>query len=107
MMQWLTAWGKQARSTDGIRFVGAGEAKKRADVCAKCPSNALLPSGCGACRKALEALRANVVGGHRASDKRLGGCEVLGSDLSAAVHLDEVRVHEDSLPKGCWRKADI
>ena len=107
VMHWLVAWGKQARSLDGIRFVDAETARKRADVCAKCPRNALLPTGCGACRKSLASLRSNVIGGHRATDGRLGGCDVLGSDLPAAVHLDEIRIDDTNLPAECWRKVDL
>ena len=103
-LQWLGKWSKQAAKPEGVKFVKPEEAKKRAAVCAVCPRNVKLPEGCSACRQALTSLRTAIVGGARPLDDRLGGCETLGCDLPAAVHLDEVRVKEAALPKECWRK---
>lgn len=106
-VQWLIAWGKQAKATDGIVFVSAEQARQRADVCAACPANVKVPEDCSSCRKAVTTLQSNVIGTSRAVDPRIGVCNVIGCDLAAAVHLDEIRVNEASLPAGCWRKIEI
>jgi len=105
LLSWLNELRKAVEERhEQLVFVSQEEAVARAEICARCAKNVLLPDGCSACRTALTALRNSVMGSHRHADKRLGGCEVLGSDLPTAVHLDEVRIGKAELPAGCWRK---
>lgn len=105
LLAWLNDWRKAVEERhERLVFVSQEEAAARAEVCARCDKNVLLPDGCSACRAALTGLRNVVIGSHRHVDKRLGGCEVIGSDLPAATHLDEIRIGEPALPANCWRK---
>lgn len=85
--------------------VSAAEAAARAEVCARCPRNKDISASCSTCAGTLAAFRKDLIGGDRALDDRLGGCEALGIDLKAAAHLNESRVVSPDLPANCWRKA--
>jgi len=102
MLQWLSALIKD-KSKFPTPFVSAELAKERANICAGCPHNTPLQDGCATCKAAISELRRSVIG-ERAVDGRLHGCEILGTDLGANVHIDEVRCSIDELPGFCWRK---
>lgn len=87
------------------QHVDADKAQQRANVCAGCQNNQPLPGGCSSCKKALAALRGDVLGG-RPVDSRLVdcGCLILGHESSTAVWLDEQTVENQELPGHCWRK---
>lgn len=108
VMGWLASVIKMKKATpEEVTFVSGKEAKQRADLCAQCPHNVKMPEGCGSCRKALESLRREVIGGSRVADARLGGCEILGSDLATQAHLDEIRKSDPRLPAKCYRRTQV
>lgn len=78
---------------------------ERIRVCLKCPKRHTMQENCGGCRKSIEALRKKCLGGDVPIAPNLGACDVLGSDLAVAVHLNEPRVSNEQLPANCWRKA--
>jgi len=100
VLRWLNSQSKNASK----EFASADEAKARANVCAKCPNNVTASSGCATCQAALRHLRSQIVGS-RALDGRISSCNALAIDLPSAVHLNETRVIDASLPANCWRKA--
>jgi hypothetical protein len=104
-LRWLTDLRTRA-TTEPLAFVTDEERKQRAGICAACPLNQSLPEGCGSCVKALHELRKGSIG-DRFVDGRLHSCGVLGEDLSAAVHLDQVRFNHSELPANCWRKVTL
>lgn len=107
VLKWLFAF-KATQERERLSYVGAPEAATRAGVCAACPKNTPLGvSTCATCKATLKEYRKQLLGGGRARDSRLGGCDVLGCDLVTAVHLDEVRVDNPALPGHCWRKKTI
>lgn len=102
----LLAWFSQIRKAGVQReFVSAELAQQRANTCLGCPQNQSLPNGCGSCKKAVQELRNDVIGG-RAADGRLvnHGCNILGEDLATAVWLDRITVDNSELPSFCWRR---
>ena len=100
----VLGWLSHRRANKGaVSFTDANTAQSRANVCAGCQFNTPLPEGCSSCRKAVKALRSEVLGG-RSQDNRLHGCAIIGSDLPTAVHLEEQTLPEPALPAHCWRK---
>lgn len=105
VLLWLT---KMRELKEKIPFVFVNEDMHaaRSDVCIRCPKNTGMPDGCGSCRAALKALLENVVG-TKGSDKRLGGCAVLGEYLPASTWIDTVTVGNPELPGECWRRRSV
>lgn len=87
-------------------FVSPEEAKKRADICAKCIANVDVTGGCGTCRRAFAEAREDILS-RRVIDSRLNACDKLGVDTAIASHLDEPRVNNPDLPAHCWKKAAV
>jgi hypothetical protein len=86
------------------------EANIRGEVCANCPHNLRYRSNCGSCADQTGRLLTAVKNGrHSTYEHRLGGCNVLGIDLSTAVLLEDDMLGDKSndsrLPDNCWRKA--
>lgn len=106
MLGWLNALRKTQEQTPST-FVDPTEAHRRADICAQCPQNAHLSSGCGSCKAALAEMRRAVIGSHRSVDHRLGGCLLTGEDLPASVHIDQTRLDLPAAPQACWRKRTL
>lgn len=107
VLKWLFGM-KQVQEREPLTYVSTAEATARAAICAKCPQNTPLGvKTCATCKETLKQYRKELLGGARARDSRLGGCNVLGSDLVTATHLDEIRVDNPSLPANCWRKKTI
>jgi len=101
VLRWLNT---KAKDTDR-KFVSDSSADVRATTCKNCPKNTKMPGGCSTCKAAVVALRGQIIGPHRGVYGWLGGCDALGCDLSAAIHLDEDCLLDNSLPDHCWRKA--
>ena len=98
------AWLAGLRAKREELLWGDGEnAAARAAVCAGCPAHAALAGGCGACRKALAGVRAELAGA-RPVDPKLGGCSILGEDCAIAVWIDQPTVDNQELPACCWRR---
>ncbi len=91
-----------------LEYVSPALAKERSQICASCPQNQSLGvTSCSSCKQAFGEFRKQLIGSARVRDQRLGGCQILASDLTTAVHLDEVRVDNTELPAHCWRKKII
>lgn len=106
MLGWLNALRKAQEQTPST-FVDPAEAHRRANICAMCPQNTHLSSGCGSCKAALAEMRRAVIGSHRGADQRIGGCLLTGEDLPASVHLDQTRLDLPGAPTVCWRKRTL
>lgn len=91
-----------------VEFVPLETARDRGNVCARCPKNTELPTGCISCRLALNELRGSLIGNRPVDDRLVAhGCSVLGVELAALVHLDQPTIDNPALPKGiCWRRRE-
>lgn len=107
VLQWLSGF-VQLQTRSPLKYVSDAEAKQRANVCAVCPGNTSLGvESCGSCKQSIQSYQSTLLGNARRRDSRLGGCKFLNSELQTAVHLDEVRVDNPSLPRHCWRRTAI
>lgn len=82
------------------------EAKRRAEICAKCKFNQKWNSNCGACFEAISRMSSIVrYGNDVPQGKSLYSCQILGHENRAAVWLNasELSTSHD-LPSHCWRK---
>jgi hypothetical protein len=84
-------------------FVDEGLMRARAQVCAGCPMHTAIAGGCGACKKAVNEARREVIG-NRPVDERMAGCLVLGEDTGVNTWLSEPTVGNPELPACCWRR---
>jgi hypothetical protein len=89
------------------QLVSAGEANRRAEICAGCPKNVPI-AGCHSCRNLVKWSIALI--GHRSTpfDNKLGGCEVCGCGNQAQVHLPLKDLQkgitpEMAFPSHCWK----
>ena len=85
------------------------EANIRSEICVNCPHNIRYRSNCGSCASQTDRLTTAVKNGrHSAYEHRLGGCNILGIDLSTAVLLEDdmlgEKTNDERLPNNCWRK---
>lgn len=103
VLMWLNGLVQKKRD---LAFVSESLAKERAGICARCPKNTDVTSGCASCKVAQSELRKAIAGG-RFFDGRLRGCAVLGEDLPVAVHLELQAVEDGELPGECWRKRKL
>jgi hypothetical protein len=101
------ALAREHKDAGSLTFSQPQDAANRAAVCARCPFNQPLPSGCGACNKARKEGQLYVLGRQRNIDARLHGCLVLGEDVAVAAHLERVTVDNSELPADCWRKKTL
>ena len=107
ILQWFQRL-KDRRNREPMNFVDTHTSLHRAGVCIICPFKRELQEGCSSCRAALRELRADVIQGRTPHNGLLmTGCEILGTDLATAVHLDELTIDEPRLPNTCWRKKTL
>lgn len=100
-------WLEQIRKRkDEISIVRDSDRNARVNICAGCPFNQSVTGGCGSC-KSIVAEQRNEIIGRRAVDKRLGGCEILGEELTTSTWLDEPVVENPNLPAHCWRRRSV
>lgn len=107
VLAWFASIRKSARR-EISEFASAELAQARANVCARCPQNQLLPQGCSSCLAAIKELRIEVIGG-RIADARIAnhGCGVLGAELATQVWLEQITVSNPELPDCCWRRQSV
>jgi hypothetical protein len=91
------------KEKENLAFVNDQDAHNRVQVCAGCPHNQALPSGCATCKQAVEESRRQLVGS-RFSDARVNSCAVLGEEINTSMHFDLLREDNPALPGHCWRK---
>lgn len=101
MKTWI---GKQ-----GDKFVDAGEAGRRAAICAACPYNQPV-RGCKSCHTLLEEISKAVAGRTTEHDAGLFGCSICGCANKVQVHAPEEVLRagvtdETVFPQSCWKGA--
>jgi hypothetical protein len=94
------------KNKDGVDFVDEGTHNQRADICAHCPKNLQIVSGCGACESTLKAQREAILGSRKA-DGRLFGCADLGEYLPVSTWVESQALDKPELPAACWRKRTL
>lgn len=101
VLNWLAQLAKVTPS-----YARASEARRRAEICMRCPKQGPMEKGCATCKAAVKELRkANLRG--RTQDNRLACCSQLGTDLRVAVWIDDARLNDPELPAECWRKVSL
>lgn len=100
VFKWL---GEMRRIKDKLPFVNTQNVTLRAQVCATCPFNVPLKSGCAPCHQFVSEMRKSILNG-REIDGRLNSCDKLARDVAVLVHLDLPTEQNDSLPDHCWMK---
>jgi hypothetical protein len=103
VFEWLAGWSRKAR-TAALDYVGDGEAKRRAEVCRRCPKHKKISHLCASCSDSRAALRKSVLSGRTPVDASLEACSAFGSDLQSAVHLAEPPETCPEQPENCWRR---
>jgi len=86
-----------------LDFSDEGTVRARADICARCPLNQEIGSGCSTCKEALAENRKEILG-RKTRDGRLHSCMVLGEDNQVSVWIEQQTVENGELPGHCWRK---
>lgn len=86
-----------------LKKVTASEAKRRAQICAKCPKQTAFPSTCGGCKENVNRLAAEAVA-NETLDRSLQCCSVLAEWTPASVWVDSPPEPNPDLPNECWRK---
>ncbi len=95
----------------GYPLVSAGEAARRALICASCPANRPWKSGCPGCSSNVSSLLLQLRALRRTPhDGLLFACTFGGWGNESAVHLavDQTPITEAQradMPEKCWRKA--
>lgn len=106
VLAWLNGVRERASKGDPPHWVDEGTAKTRIIICAACPLNKEIGSGCASCRAAVRELRNSILGG-RYQDGRLQGCENIGEDTCVSVHIEQTTLDRPALPVNCWRKRTL
>lgn len=92
------------RLVSGNKFVFPGEARRRADICGRCPLNdRSVCTTCVGLHAWSRKLVGQTVGG---AAEWLGVCAVDAVSLSAKVHVTDVPSNPD-YPINCWRKSNV
>lgn len=102
----VLTWLNTLRADKDKAFVEEHTARERAAICAACPKNKGLPSGCASCKAAVKILREQIIE-RRFQDGRLNACEHLGEDLPTSVNMELQSVEDAALPANCWRKRTL
>lgn len=100
VLAWLGSM--RARSRE-LLFGDEKNMRARAAVCLNCPAHATIAGGCGSCKKAVRAVRQELLG-PRPIDERLSGCSVLNEDCAISTWIDQPTVDNPELPGCCWRR---
>jgi hypothetical protein len=108
IFQWFNELKKRRVREGQLPLVDNETYLRRAGTCLNCPFKQGLDEGCGSCRSAIKQLRREVIDGRpEYAGLLMTGCQILGTDLPTAVHLDEITVDNKQLPDNCWRKRTI
>lgn len=103
VIRWLDDLRKQPQP---VPRVLPEEARRRANLCIRCPRNQSVSGGCGSCVAAMNALRDRAFPVQKPKfHADVHACAVLGLDIKAAVWLlEEVAIPNPELPDFCWKK---
>ena len=104
VLMWLAEKFGQVVRKEPVEYVPHEEFRQRLAICAACPQNQpiITGTGCSSCKKAMSDYRDAIIPGRERTG--LGGCNLLGTDLVTAVHLEVVRVDNNVLPGHCWNR---
>ncbi len=102
----VLSWLALAKAHNESPSVPEEVARARANVCAGCPLNTEVGSGCSSCKQALGEARREILGRTR-QDSRLHGCAETGEDNVVAVWLERPTIDNPVLPPHCWRKRTL
>lgn len=106
LMGWLRDM-RKTKDKGALVYVDRDERNRRAKICLACPHRKAMKKTCGACNKAVDGLREEILGERREISPPKEGCNILGTDLPVMVWLDELTVENGDLPAECWRKKTL
>lgn len=86
-------------------FSDPKEAFRRAQICARCPLQRNINTGCAACIETVEKSREALLSGRIKQTGELKFCSELAEDTQSAVNIVVPGVVNGKLPANCWRKA--
>lgn len=96
-------WLSEIRALGPLDYTEESTVQARANICAGCPMNQEIGSGCSSCKEALAENRKEILG-RKFRDSRLHSCMVLGEDTHVSVWIEQQTVESGELPGHCWRK---
>lgn len=102
VLRWLLNLLKLRRA-GSARRVSLAEARRRADICSRCPMQRGLSSVCGSCTSTRKQA-AQVLIGDRRLPNPLQGCLALGEDTMISVQIEQDPAQQEGLPPNCWRQ---
>lgn len=85
-----------------VKRVPAAEARRREQICARCPRQVPFPSSCGGCVDNVNRLSGEIV--NEPLNRSIQCCTVLAEYTPVSVWLDRPPVVNAELPDECWRK---
>ena len=103
VQKWLAGMLSLKRS-GAIHKVSMDEARRRAEICARCPAQKDFSGVCGSCKAMRKQSGQILLGTDKRINSALRGCSILGEDTSISVQLAVSPVGETGLPAECWRK---
>jgi hypothetical protein len=102
VISWMT-WMTQQRRLKKLQKVSRVEAKRRANICSRCPKQAAFPLSCGACKASVKALERALLGEDPVHDS-IETCSVLREQTSTSVFFEFPPSTNPDLPANCWRR---
>lgn len=88
-----------------LRRVSDKEARRRADICARCPKQTGIPMTCTKCSDDMAKLRVAILDGKEPVHKGVAACSIFDDDLQVVVHLETGTAPNVDIPDFCWRKS--
>lgn len=105
VLNWFSNKLAEARRIGEYPKVSVEEAKRRSEICARCPKQLAFSTACEACVAAVKSSRKTLLGDAGSVHQGLHPCNELGEDCVTSIHLSEPPANEPGLPENCWRRA--
>lgn len=99
---WMT-WMTQQKRLKRLKKVSRAEAKRRANICARCPKQQAFPLSCGSCKANMKNLERALLGEDPVHSS-IETCSVLQEQTSASVFFELPHSDNPDLPANCWRQ---
>lgn len=103
VLRWVLELLKSKRA-GGARRVSSAEARRRAEICSRCPMQRGLSQACGSCTSTRKQATEVLVGNGKKVPQPLQGCLALGEDTAISVYIEQGPANPEGLPEECWRK---
>jgi hypothetical protein len=103
VMSWMTFMIQEKRR-NRLSRVPRAEAKRRADICARCPRQAAFPLACGACKASVKTTEKGLLDNQSPVHDGIETCSILHEQTSTSVHFVLPPSDSDELPENCWRR---